>query len=68
MDAIGGMAVVVRGTVVVVAGGTGAAAVVGAGCELHPATVRLATSRAVASGRLGRMVTPGAGARDWSGW
>jgi hypothetical protein len=46
----------------VVAGGAGAAAVVGAGCELHPATVRLAIRRAVASGRLGRMVTPVAGA------
>jgi hypothetical protein len=42
----------------VVAGGAGAAAVVGAGCELHPATVRLAMRRAVASERLGRMVTP----------
>jgi hypothetical protein len=45
--------------VVVVAGGAGAAVVVGAGCELQPATARLATSRAVANGRLGRMVTPG---------
>jgi hypothetical protein len=58
---------VVRGTVVV-AGGAVTAAVVGAGCVLHPATARLATKRAVASGRLGRMVTPVAGARDWSGW
>jgi hypothetical protein len=48
--------------VVVVAGGTEAAAVVDAGCELHPATARLAIRRAVASERLGRMVTPGAGA------
>jgi hypothetical protein len=46
---------------VVVAGGTGAA-VVGAGCALHPATPRLAIRRAVASGRLGRMMTPVAGA------
>ena len=52
---------VVREAVVVV-GGTGAAAVVGTGCELHPATATLATRRAVASGRLGRMMTPVAGA------
>jgi hypothetical protein len=57
--AAGGAAVVVVRGAVVVAGGAGAAVVVG---ELHPATARLAIRRAVASGRLGRMVTPGAGA------
>jgi hypothetical protein len=57
---MGVVLVVVREAVV--AGGTGAAAVGAAGCALHPATVRLATRTAVASGRLGRMVTPGAGA------
>jgi hypothetical protein len=60
--AAGGVAVLVRGTVVV-AGGAGAVVVVVVVVgELHPATARLAIRRAMASGRVGRMVTPGAGA------